>query len=156
VAVPFQAPGYTTVTAYLVVQDAPAAIKFYEHVFGAKELFRLTMPDGSIAHGEFKIGDAHMMISEANEAWGSKSPAQLGGTGVGFCVYVPDCDAIFAKAVEAGATPLMPVQDHFYGDRSGQVLCPFGHKWSISTHIEDVPPEEYQPRMDAWLKTMGM
>lgn len=155
-AVPFQSPGYTTVTPYLVVQDAPAAIKFYEQVFGAKELFRLTMPDGSIAHAEFTIGDAHLMISEANEAWGSKSPKQIGGTGVGFCVYFADCDAVYAAAVAAGAEGKMPPMDQFYGDRSGQVIDPFGHKWSIATHTEDVPPAEYQPRMDAWLKTMGM
>lgn len=142
-------PGYHTVTPYLIVRGAAQAIEFYKQAFGAEEVMRLPMPDGSIAHAEIKIGDSHVMLGEENPAWGNKSPTTLGGTGGGLMIYLPDVDAAFARAVAAGAAVTKPVEDQFYGDRSGSVTDPFGHVWTLSTHVEDVAPEEIQRRMDA-------
>jgi PhnB protein len=143
--------GYHTVTPYIICRGAAAAIDFYTTALGATEVIRLTMPDGSIAHAEIKVGDSHVMLGEENPEWGSKSPHALGGTPAGLMVYVPDVDAAFARAVAAGATVERPVADQFYGDRSGTVVDPFGHKWTIGTHVEDIPQDQMQPRMDAWL-----
>lgn len=146
--------GYHSVTPYLVAKDAHAAIAFYKKAFGAEETCKLLMPDGSICHAEIKIGDSHVMIGEECPAWGSKSPLALGGSPTGFMIYVPDVDAAFARAVEAGATVEKPVQDQFWGDRMGGVIDPFGHKWSLATHVEDVSPTDMQERLNSWLANM--
>lgn len=146
--------GYHSVTPYLTVRGAAAAIDWYKTAFGAVELLRMPMPDGSIAHAEIKIGDSPIMFGEENPAWGNKSPLTLGGSPTGLCIYVPDCDAVFAAAVAAGATVLKPLANQFYGDRSGTVTDPFGHNWTVATHVEDVEPAEMQKRMDAMVAQM--
>jgi PhnB protein len=147
--------GYHSVTPYLICRGAAKALDFYKEAFGAVEVLRLPMPDGSIAHAEFKIGDSIIMMGEENEAWGSKSPQALGGTPAGLMIYVTDCDAVFNKAVAAGATVAKPMTDQFYGDRSGTVIDPFGHQWTVGTHVEDVEPAELQKRMDAMMAQMS-
>ncbi|MDD2304213.1 MAG: VOC family protein [Prolixibacteraceae bacterium] len=143
--------GWNSLTAYISVKGALEAIEFYKNAFGAKETGRLTMPDGSIGHAELEIGDSKIMLAEENEQWGNLSPQTIGGTPVSLCIYVEDVDAVFAKALQAGAkvTGEMVVKDQFYGDRTGGITDPFGHKWSIMTHIEDVSFEEMQKRMNA-------
>ena len=143
--------GWNSLTAYISVKGALDAIEFYKNAFGAKETGRLTMPDGSIGHAELEIGDSKIMLAEENEQWGNLSPQTVGGSPVSLCLYVEDVDAVFAKALEAGATVTgeMVVKDQFYGDRTGGITDPFGHKWSIMTHIEDVSFQEMQKRMNA-------
>jgi len=143
--------GWNSLTAYISVKGALDAIEFYKNAFGAKETGRLTMPDGSIGHAELEIGDSKIMLAEENEQWGNLSPQTIGGSPVSLCIYVEDVDAVFAKALKAGAsvTGEMVVKDQFYGDRTGGITDPFGHKWSIMTHIEDVSFEEMQKRMNA-------
>ncbi len=143
--------GWHSLTAYISVKGAVEAIEFYKNAFGAKETGRLTMPDGSIGHAELEIGDSKIMIAEENEQWGNRSPQTIGGTPVSLCLYVEDVDAVFAKALQAGAkvTGKMVVKDQFYGDRTGGITDPFGHQWSIMTHIEDVSFEEMQKRMSS-------
>lgn len=143
--------GYHSVTPYLYVRGAADAIAFYEKAFGAVELMRLPMPGGVIGHAEIRIGDSVVMLADEMPEWGNKSPQTLGGTSAGLMVYVPDVDAVFARAVAAGASVHKPLADQFYGDRSGSVLDPFGHNWTIATHTEDVPHEEMAARMDAWI-----
>lgn len=147
--------GWNSLTAYISVKGALEAIEFYKNAFGAKETGRLTMPDGSIGHAELEIGDSKIMLAEENEQWGNLSPQTIGGTPVSLCIYVEDVDAVFAKALQAGATVTgeMVVKDQFYGDRTGGITDPFGHKWSIMTHIEDVSFEEMQKRMNAMFQT---
>ena len=141
--------GYHTLTPYMTVRDARAAIDFYEKAFGAETVLKLDMPDGSIAHAEIRIGDSIVMLSEENEAWGTKSPVTLGGSPMFLMAYVADVDAAFRRAIAAGATEVRPVADQFYGDRSGTLKDPFGHQWTLSTHIEDVSQGEAQRRMEA-------
>lgn len=143
--------GYHTVTPYLTVRGAAQAIEFYKQAFGATEVMRFDMPDGTVAHAEIKVGDSHVMLGEECPAWGNKSPQALGGTTFGLCVYYPDVDAQFTRAVAAGASVTKPVQDQFYGDRSGTVTDPFGHLWTLATHIEDVSVEEMKRRMAAMM-----
>jgi PhnB protein len=138
---------YHTVTPYLIVKGAAKAIDFYQRVFGASEMMRMPAPDGSIAHAEVKIGDSPVMLADEMPGMEFKSPPSIGGSPVGILVYVEEVDACAAKAVAAGATVVRPVQDQFYGDRSGTFLDPFGHIWTIATHIEDVSPSELQRRM---------
>lgn len=147
--------GWHSITAYISVKGAIDAIEFYKNAFGAKETGRLTMPDGSIGHAELEIGDSKIMIAEENEQWGNLSPQTIGGTPVSLCIYVEDVDAVFAKALQAGAkvTGEMVVKDQFYGDRTGGITDPFGHQWSIMTHIEDVSFGEMQTRMNAMFQT---
>jgi PhnB protein len=142
--------GYHTLTPYINVKGAAEAIEFYKKAFGAKEVTRMTMPDGSIGHAEIEIGDSKIMLAEENEQWGNLSPKTLGGSAVCLCLYVEDVDAVFAKALQEGATVTgeMTVKDQFYGDRTGSLTDPFGHQWSIMTHIEDVSFEEMQKRMN--------
>jgi len=142
--------GYNTLTPYINVKSAVEAIAFYKRVFGAKEIGRITMPDGTIAHAEIEIGDSKIMIAEENDQWGNLSPQTLGGSPVCLCLYVEDVDAVFARALNEGAkvTGDMEVKDQFYGDRTGSLTDPFGHKWSVMTHIEDVSFEEMQKRMN--------
>ena len=147
--------GWHSITAYISVKGAIDAIGFYKKAFGAKETGRLTMPDGSIGHAELEIGDSKIMIAEENEQWGNRSPQTIGGTPVSLCIYVEDVDAVFAKALQAGAkvTGEMVVKDQFYGDRTGGITDPFGHQWSIMTHIEDVSFDEMQKRINAMFQT---
>lgn len=138
--------GYHSLTPYLTVHDAAAALDFYREAFGAEETFRMDGPQGKVVHAEMKIGDSHVMLADELEAWGNRSPRSLGGTATSLMIYVDDSDAVFRQAVDAGATEVMPVQDHFYGDRSGSVEDPFGHRWTVATHVEDVPPEDLERR----------
>ena len=143
--------GYHSLTPYLAVRDASAAIAFYAKAFGATEVLRMAMPDGSVAHAEVQVGDSRFMLSDENPAWGNLSPQSVGGCTGGLMLYVEDADAVYAQALAAGATAVRPVADQFYGDRSGTVLDPFGHKWTVGTHVEDVPHAELQARMDAMM-----
>ena len=138
--------GYSAITPYLIVKGAARAIEFYRKAFGAEQVLRLDAPDGSVAHAEVRIGGAIVMLSDENPQWNTASPLTLGGTASSLMLYVDDADAVFARAVAAGATVDRPVEDQFYGDRCGNVTDPFGHKWSIATHIEDVPQDEVERR----------
>ena len=140
--------GYHTLTPYINIKGAVEAIEFYKKAYGAKEIGRITMAGGTIAHAEIQIGDSKIMLAEESEQWGNKSPQALGGSPVCLCLYVEDVDAVFAQALAAGATVTgeMEVKDQFYGDRSGSLTDPFGHKWTIMTHKEDVSFEEMQVR----------
>jgi PhnB protein len=141
-------PGAHTLNPYITVKRCGDAIEFYKKAFGAKELGRLFMPDGSIAHAEVEIEGSILMMAEENIEWGNKSPETIGGNPMSFGLYVKDADQAFQKAVDAGAIPVRPVEDAFYGDRLGQVMDPFGYKWMITTHKEDVSFEEMQKRSD--------
>jgi PhnB protein len=138
--------GYHTATPYLVIGGAAKAIDFYKNVFGATEVLRMAQPDGKIGHAELKIGDSTIMLADESPKMGFKSPKTLGGSPVSILLYVEDVDKVFNRAVSAGATSVRPVADQFYGDRSGILTDPFGHVWSVSTHIEDVPPDEMERR----------
>lgn len=142
--------GYNMVIPYLNIRGANEAVEFYKRAFGAVEIGRISMADGSIAHCEMKIGEGRFMIAEENQLWGNKSPMTIGGTPVALCVYVEDVDAVYNRALEEGATMSgdMGVKDQFYGDRAGTLTDPFGHQWSLMTHIEDVSFEEMQKRSD--------
>jgi len=148
-AVPNPPPGYHTLTPYMTVRDARAAIAFYIKAFGAEKVLQLDMADGGVAHAEIRIGDSMVMLAEENEAWGNKSPLTLGGSPMFLMAYVDDVDAAFRRAIAAGATEVRPVVDQFYGDRSGTLKDPYGHQWTLSTHIEDVSEAEAQRRMEA-------
>ncbi len=138
--------GYPQVTPYLCIDGAGAAIEFYRDVLGATERMRMPGPDDTIGHAEVQIGDSVIMLSDEQPDMGMRGPKTLGGTPVTLSVYVDDVDAAFDRAVSAGATPLRPVEDQFYGDRTGQFEDPFGHQWSVASHIEDVPPDEMARR----------
>jgi PhnB protein len=140
---------YHSVTPYLACNSADAAIKWYEKAFGAKEVMRLPMPNGGVAHAEILLGDSRVMMADEMPAYGNKSAETLGGSPVSFMFYVENVDSAFAKAVENGATVKRPVADQFYGDRVGTVIDPFGFQWSIGTHVEDVSPEEMTRRMSS-------
>ena len=141
--------GYHSVTPYLIVDGADAAIRFYGEAFGATELFRLPMPDSDrIAHAEIQIGDSHVMLADEVADMGFLGPLKRGGVTAGLMIYVPDVDAMFARALAAGAKEERPVADQFWGDRKGSLIDPFGHRWSLATHVEDVPDEEIQRRME--------
>ena len=141
---------YAGITPYLSVKGAADAIDFYKKAFGAIEMMRLPNPDGTLGHAEIKIGNALVMLADEYPDYGNLSPKTLGGSSVRLHMYVEDVDAFFEKAVAAGAKVLIPVADQFYGDRSGRLEDPFGHVWLVSTHIEDVAPEEMQKRMEAY------
>jgi PhnB protein len=138
--------GYHSVTPYLIVDGAGEAIRFYERAFGATEVLRMPMGD-RIAHAEVKIGDSHIMISDEWPDMGYLGPVKRGGATASLMVYVPDVDAAFARALGAGGTEERPPEDQFWGDRMGTLLDPFGHRWTLATHIEDVSEEEMQRRM---------
>lgn len=146
--------GFHSITPYFTVKDTRKAIEFYKTAFGAKEIERYTMPDGTIGHAMIEIGDSRIMLADENLEWGNKSPQTLGGTPVSICMYVEDVDATFNNALHAGAKVIgdMVVKDQFYGDRSGTLNDPFGHQWTIMTHIKDVPPEEMQRQMNEMFK----
>jgi PhnB protein len=139
--------GYPRVTPYLVVDGASAAIDFYREVLGAIERMRMPAPDDKVGHAELEIGDSLIMLADEYPDMDALGPKTVGGTPVTLHVYVEDADAVFDRAVEAGAKALRPVEDKFYGDRSGEFEDPFGHRWSVATHVEDVPPDEIEKRM---------
>ncbi|WFP49201.1 VOC family protein [Methylomonas sp. EFPC3] len=147
--------GYQSVTPYLTVDDAAAALAFYQQAFGAVEIMRLLMPGDKIGHAEFTIGVSHFMISDEYPNAGSASPHKLGGTPVKLHMYLNDVDAGFAQAVAAGATPVMEPADQFWGDRMGVVTDPFGHQWMLATHVADVDGSEFQAKMDALVAAGG-
>lgn len=138
-----------TLTPYLCVRGAAKALDFYARAFGAQEVYRLPGPGGAIMHAETRIGDSVLMVADENPTQGAKSPEAYGGTPVSVMLYVPDVDAVFARATSAGAKALMPPADMFWGDRFGKLKDPFGHEWGVATHIEDISPAEMQKRMAA-------
>jgi len=144
--------GYHRLTPYLTVRGADQAIAFYRDAFGAEERTRLEMPDGTVGHAEIAIGDAMVMLSDEMEEWGNLSPESLGGSPSSLMLYVDDVDAQFEQALQAGATEKMPVQEQFYGDRSGTLTDPFGHVWTLGTHQEDLSEAELQDRWMDMLK----
>ncbi len=143
---------YHSVTPYLTVKGGAAAIDFYKKAFGATEMFRMPQPDGRVGHAEIKIGDSTIMMSDEFPEMDIVSPTTLGNTTAGLLVYVADADKTFNNAVSLGAKVNKPMADQFYGDRSGTVVDPFGHKWTIATHKEDVAPEEMEKRIAALSK----
>jgi PhnB protein len=138
--------GYHSATPYLIINGAAKAIDFYKNAFGATEVLRMAQPDGKIGHAEIKIGDSHIMLADEVPQMGYKSPKSLGGSPVSILLYLDDVDKVFNRAVAAGATANRPVADQFYGDRMGTLTDPFGHVWSLATHVEDIPPEEMTRR----------
>ena len=142
----FTPDGYHTITPYLICRNAAAAMDFYKRVFDTTELVRMTGPGGRIAHAEIKVGDSCVMLADENLEMGAQSPQAIGGSPVHILVYVKDADTAVNQAVKAGSKLDKPVADQFYGDRSGSVTDPFGHKRTIATHIEDVSPEEMEKR----------
>lgn len=146
--------GYHSVTPYLIVSGANEALDYYTRAFGAQELFRMPMGD-KIGHAEIKIGDSVVMLSDEWPEMGMTGPKSRGGTTVGLMIYVENVDAAFAQAIQAGGIEEQPVKDQFYGDRSGTLLDPFGHRWTLSTHVEDVSPEEMTKRMAEWTKSQS-
>ena len=138
--------GYPQVTPYLSVDGAAAAVDFYTNVFGATERMRMPGPNDTIGHCELQLGNSLIMLADEAPDIDFRSPKALGGSPVTISVYVDDVDAVFERAVAAGAKPLRPVETQFYGDRSGQFEDPFGHRWSVASHVEDVSPEEMERR----------
>lgn len=134
--------GYHTVTPYLSIDGAAAAIEFYKKAFGAEELFRMAQPDGRVGHAELQIGDSRLMLADEYPEMNFRGPSSIGATPVMLHLYVEDVDAAFARAVAAGAKVTRPLRDEFYGDRTGSVEDPFGHRWSLATHVRDVSKEE--------------
>jgi PhnB protein len=135
--------GYHTITPYLIISEAAKAIDWYKGAFGAQQTLRMEDPNtGKVGHAELKIGDSYIMLADEYPDMGYRSPKTLGGAGISLLLYVKDVDAIVKQAVDAGAKLERPVQNQFYGDRTGTIQDPFGHVWSIATHIEDVSPEE--------------
>jgi PhnB protein len=141
--------GYSAITPYLVVEGAARAIDFYKQVFGATERMRMPGPDDRIGHAELVIGGSVVMLADEFKDMGSKGPRAFGGSPISVLIYVNDVDAVVKKAVASGARLTRPVEDKFYGDRSGAIEDPFGHVWLVSTHVEDVSPEEMEKRMAA-------
>jgi PhnB protein len=147
--------GYHSVTPYLTVRGADRAIDFYRKAFGAEEIGRMNGPDGkTVMHAELKIGDSRIFLGDEVPGMGCSSPETLGGSSAGIYLYVRDVDETFRKAVAAGATVKRSPEDMFWGDRTGSVLDPFGHKWDLATHQEDVPPEEMQRRGAEFFRRM--
>jgi PhnB protein len=141
--------GYHSVTPYLSIKGAADALAFYARAFGAEEIYRLPMPDGRIGHAEIQIGDSRIMLADEMPEMPdvvARSPRSLNGTTIGLSIYVTDVDSQFKRAVEAGAIVKRPVKDQFYGDRSGTLEDPFGHCWTLATHVEDVSPDEIAKR----------
>ena len=140
---------YPRVSAYITVDGAAAAIEFYKSVLGATERGRLPGPDGRIGHAELTMGDSLIMLSDAFPDMGVRDPKDIGGTPVTLSVYVEDVDDVFARALAAGAREQRPVQNQFYGDRSGQFVDPWGHRWNVASRVENVSPEEMERRAAA-------
>jgi PhnB protein len=146
---------FPRVTPYLCVEGAAAAIDFYTDVFGAVERMRMPAPDGRLGHAEVQIGNAVVMLADEWPEMGVRGPKSIGGTPVMLMVYVEDVDNVVAKAVAAGAKELRAVENRFYGDRSGEIEDPFGHRWTVSTHVEDVSGDEMERRMKEASAAMG-
>jgi PhnB protein len=142
--------GYHSITPYLIINNAANAIDFYKKAFGAKEVMRMEHPDGKIVHAELKIGDAKIMLSDESTEKNARSPQALGGSPVGIHFYTKNVDGIVDKAVSAGATLAKPIENMFYGDRCGTLQDPYGHKWHVSTHIEDVSTAKMKKRVAAF------
>ncbi len=140
--------GYHSVTPYLILHDATAALEFYKKALGAVELMRFPAPGGKIGHAEIKIGDSPVMLADENPEMDARSARTIGGSPISLMVYVKDVDALVAQAVAAGAKLVRPVANQFYGDRTGGIDDPFGFHWYIATHIEDVPPDELKKRAE--------
>jgi PhnB protein len=147
--------GYQTATPYLIIKGAAAAIDFYKRAFGATEMMRMVDPTGRIGHAEIRIGDSVIMLADEHPNMGYRSPRSLGGSSVSILLYLESVDAVFKRAVEAGAKAQRPVADQFYGDRSGTLEDPFGHVWTVATHVEDVPPEEMRRRAEEAMKSQA-
>jgi PhnB protein len=139
--------GYHSVTPYLIVDGAAEALDFYARAFGAVEVMRMPMGD-RIGHAEIRIGDSHVMLADEWPDMGHLGPKTRGGPTASLMIYLDDVDSAFSRAIEAGATETRPVQDQFYGDRSGTLTDPFGHQWTLATHVEDVSPDEMHRRME--------
>lgn len=140
--------GYPRLSAYLCVAGAARAIEFYTEVLGATVKMRMDGPDGTVGHAELELGDSILMLADEYPDMGFLSPTRIGGTSVTLHTYVEDVDAVFERALAAGAKALRPVENQFYGDRSGQFEDPFGHRWNVATHVEDVSPEEMARRAE--------
>jgi uncharacterized glyoxalase superfamily protein PhnB len=147
-------PGFHTVTPNIVVTDGAKAIDFYARAFGAVESMRMPGPGGGVMHAELKIGDSTIMLGEEMPDMGAKSPKAYGGSPVSFYVYLENVDAAWDRAVKAGAKPVMPLADMFWGDRTGRLEDPFGHYWSLAQHVEDPTPEEIARRQEAFYAQM--
>ncbi len=147
--------GYHSITPYLHIHGAARALDFYKQAFGARELVRLAGADGKIGHAEIMIGDSIVMLADEVPEMGIHSPSSLKGTSVSIVLYVEDVDKVVARAIKAGATIRRPLEDKFYGDRSATLADPFGHEWTVSTHLEDVEPEEFKRRMVAEASKMA-
>jgi PhnB protein len=145
--------GYRTATPYLIVKGAAEAIEFYKRAFGATELMRMADPKGRVGHAEIRIGDSVIMLADEYPEMGHRGPRSLGGSSVSILLYLEDVDTVFERALKAGARAQRPVQNQFYGDRSGTLEDPFGHVWTIATHVEDVPEEELKRRAEAVMKS---
>jgi PhnB protein len=145
--------GYPRVTPYLIVDGAAKALDFYQLVFGATERMRMPSPGGKVGHAEIAIGDSIIMLADEHPEMGARAPRSFGGSPVSLHVYVDDVDATVKAAAGAGARVVRPVENKFYGDRSGTIEDPFGHQWHIATHTEDVPPDEMERRAAALTKT---
>jgi PhnB protein len=146
--------GYHSVTPYLIVNDAAGAIDFYKQAFGASEAFRMEH-GGKVGHAELVIGDSRIMLADEFPDMGARSPRSIGGTPVRLHLYIPDVDTVTQRALVAGAKEVRPIENQFYGDRSGTVEDPFGHVWHLSTHVEDVPPDELERRAKATMEQMA-
>jgi PhnB protein len=147
--------GYHTATPYLILQDAAKALEFYKEAFGAIEIVRMANPDGKVGHAEIKIGNSMLMLGEETLEMGYRGVQSYGGSPVSMMLYVEDCDALFNQAVAAGAEVKQALKDQFYGDRSGMIADPFGFQWHLSTHKEDVTPEDMKKRMAAAMGDCG-
>ncbi len=141
--------GYHTATPYLIVKGAAEALEYYKKAFGARETMRFAAPGGKIGHAEIRIGDSAIMLADEHPDMGYRGPQSIGGTPVSILLYVEDVDRWFERAIAAGGKVMRPVAEQFYGDRTGTLTDPFGHVWSISTHVEDVSPEEMHRRETA-------
>jgi PhnB protein len=141
--------GYNSITPYLIIKGAAQAIEYYKKVFGATEVVRMDGPDGKVGHSELQIGDSRIMVADENPTMGQGhvSAASIGASPVSLYVYLPDVDRVIQRAAAEGAKILKPVQDQFYGDRTGFIQDPFGHLWGVATHIEDVSPKDMKERM---------
>jgi PhnB protein len=147
--------GHHTVTPYLIVGDAAGALAFYKKAFGAEELMRVAAPNGKIGHAEIRIDDSVIMLADEHPDMNARGPHAFGGSPVSIHLYVEDVDAVAGQAIAAGATVVRPVQDQFYGDRSGSFTDPFGHSWHVATHKEDLTPEELDKRVKAAMAQHG-
>ena len=144
--------GFHTITPSIVLSNSKEAIEFYKKVFDAREIYQMPTPDGKTMHAMIQIGDSFVMMSDEFPQMGTRSPATVGGTSITIHLYVEDADKVYNKAIDAGATPTMPMMDMFWGDRFGSVLDPFGHSWAIATHKIDVLPEEMHKAAEEFMK----